>query len=145
MKNLSTSLEDYLEAAYTLGLKDGFSRACGISRLLKVSKPSVNAAVKGLAARGLLKYERYGYIRLTAAGLKAGAEISGRHLLLKDFFISVLAMDDGEAERDACRAEHALSPGALKRVGALAIFLKEPKRRRVLLAARSAMTGRKTL
>lgn len=145
MKDLSTSLEDYLEAAYTLGLKDGFSRATGISRLLQVSKPSVSAAVKGLAARGLLKHERYGYIRLTAAGLKAGAEISGRHLLLKDFFISVLAMKDSEAERDACRAEHALSPGALKRVGALAIFLKAPRRRKVLQAARSAMAEKNPL
>ena len=145
MKNLSTSLEDYLEAAYTLALKDGFSRATGISRLLKVSKPSVSAAVKGLAARGLLKYERYGCICLTAAGLKAGAEISGRHLLLKDFFISVLAMDDGEAERDACRAEHALSPGALKRVGALAVYLEAPRRRKVLLAVRAAMAEKKPI
>jgi len=143
MKQLTPSLEDYLEAAYTLGQKEGFSRACGISRLLKVSKPSVNAAVNALAARGLLEYERYGYIRLSPAGIKAGAEISGRHFLLKDFFISVLAMNDGQAEQDACRAEHALSPEALKRVGALAVFLKSSRRRRLLLEARAAVSGRK--
>lgn len=145
MKNLSTSLEDYLEAAYTLSLKDGFCRAAGISRQLKVSSPSVNAAVKALAARGLLEHERYGYIRLSASGAKAGAEIAGRHLLLKDFFISVLAMDAGQAELDACRAEHALSPGALDRVGALAVFLKAPSRRRTLLAARSAVCAGRAL
>lgn len=138
MKDLSPSLEDYLEAAYTLSLKDGFARACAISRLLKVSKPSVNSAVKVLAARGLLEHERYGYIRLSAEGLRAGAEISGKHSLLKDFLVSVLAIDEVRAERDACRAEHALSPGTLKRVGALAVFLKAPRQRRLLLAARAA-------
>jgi DtxR family Mn-dependent transcriptional regulator len=142
MKTLSTSLEDYLEAVYTLSSKDGFCRATGISRQLKVSKPSVNAAVKSLAARGLLEHERYGYIRLSPAGSRAGAEIAGRHLLLKDFFISVLAMDAGQAELDACRAEHALSPAALDRVGALAVFLKSPTRRRMLMAARSAISGK---
>ncbi|MDD5208061.1 MAG: metal-dependent transcriptional regulator [Elusimicrobiales bacterium] len=145
MKTLSTSLEDYLEAAYTLSRKDGFCRATGISRQLKVSKPSVNAAVKALAARGLLEHERYGYIRLSPSGTKAGAEIAARHLLLKDFFISVLAMDPGQAELDACRAEHALSPGALDRVGALAVFLKSAPRRRLLQAARSAVSARRAL
>ncbi len=145
MKRLSPSLEDYLEAAYTLGLKDGFPRACAISRRLKVSKPSVNSAVKALAARGLLEHEKYGYIRLSPAGLRAGAEISGRHLLLKDFFIAVLGMDGAEAERDACRAEHALSSGALRRLGELAVFLKAPPRRRLLRAARAAMSGKKAV
>jgi len=143
MKTLTPSLEDYLEAAYTLSLKEGFSRACGISRLLKVSKPSVNSAVKTLAARGLLEHERYGYIRLSPAGLEAGAEISGRHTLLKDFFVSILGMDENRAGEDACRAEHALSPEALGRVGALAVFLKAPPRRRLLLAARAAVSKRK--
>ncbi|OIO01226.1 MAG: hypothetical protein COX65_06070 [Elusimicrobia bacterium CG_4_10_14_0_2_um_filter_56_8] len=140
MKQLSPSLEDYLEAAYTLTLKDGFSRAIEISRLLKVSKPSVNSAVKALAARGLLEHERYGYIRLSPAGRKAGAEIAGRHLLLKDFFVSVLAMEETRAEQDACRAEHTLSPEALERVGALTVFLKSPPRRKILRAARASVS-----
>ena len=103
-KNLSSSLEDYLESVYALSLKDGFARASAVSRLLKVSKPSVSAGVKALAARGLLQQEPYGYIRLTPAGLRAGAEITGRHSLLKDFMVAVLGMPAADAERDACRA-----------------------------------------
>ncbi|OGR75370.1 MAG: hypothetical protein A2X32_12680 [Elusimicrobia bacterium GWC2_64_44] len=137
-KNLSSSLEDYLESVYALSLKDGFARASAVSRLLKVSKPSVSAGVKALAARGLLQQEPYGYIRLTPAGLRAGAEITGRHSLLKDFMVAVLGMPAADAERDACRAEHALSQEALRRVGALAAFLKNPARRAVLSAARAA-------
>lgn len=139
--HLSPSLEDYLEAAYTLSRKTGSARACEISRLLKVSKPSVNSAVKTLAARGLLSQERYAAIRLSPAGLRAGAEIAGRHLTLKDFFTEVLAMAPAPAERDACRAEHALSPEALRRLGALAGFLKA--RPAALRAARAALAGRR--
>lgn len=139
MKPLSRSLEDYLEAVYTLSLRDGFARASRVSALLKVSKPSVSSAVKTLAARGLLEQEPYGYIRLSPAGLKAGAVISGRHSALKDFFISILGMDAPQAERDACLAEHALSPGAISRLETLGAFLKAPSRCRSLAAARSAM------
>lgn len=139
-KPLSPSLEDYLEAAYTLSLKDGAARASAVSRLLKVSKPSVNSAVKALAARGLLSQERYGSIRLTPPGVRAGAEIAGRHVTLKAFFTEVLALDPGRAEADACRAEHALSPEALRRVGALTLFLKG--RPAALKAARAALARR---
>lgn len=138
MKELTTSLEDYLEAIYELSC-EGPARAVEISRRLGLSKPSVNAAVKTLAARGLLNYEPYGLLRLTPAGLKAGAEVARSHALLKDFFTSILDLRQGEAETDACRAEHALSPKALARIGKLALFLKAPARRRLLAAAREAM------
>jgi DtxR family Mn-dependent transcriptional regulator len=142
-KKLSPSLEDYLEAAFTLSLKDGSARTSEISRLLKVSKPSVNSAVKILSARGLLSQERYGAIRLSPSGRKAGAEISGRHTTLRDFFVEVLGLGPAQAERDACRAEHALSPEALRRVGALTLFLKAPARRAILLAAGRVLDGSK--
>ncbi len=141
MKRLSPSLEDYLEAACSLRLSDGIVRASALSRKLKVSKPSVNAAMKALAARGLLAQELYGHIELFPSGLRAGAEIIGRHRLLKDFFISILGVPQDQAEADACRAEHTLSPGALKRLAALTFFLKAPARAKLLAAARAAVRG----
>lgn len=139
MQKLSPSLEDYLEAAYSLQLDGGVIRASAVSRRLKVSKPSVNSAVKALAARGLLTQERYGHINLSPSGLKAGAEITGRHRLLKDFFITILGVPDDKAEADACRAEHALSACSIKRLAALSVFLKTPARARTLAAAKAAI------
>jgi DtxR family Mn-dependent transcriptional regulator len=130
MKELSPSLEDYLEAVFTLSREDGFARACRVSELLKVSKPSVNSAIKALAARGLAQQERYGYIRLTPSGARTGAEIASRHLLLKDFFVSALGMPEAAAEKDACRAEHALSREALRGIGRLAVSLKARRGRK---------------
>jgi len=137
---LSTSLQDYLEAAYILSRATGFARSSDISRFLKVSRPSVNAAVKNLAARGLLAYEHYGHVHLTPKGERTGAKIAGHHFLLKDFFMTVLDLGETDAERDACKAEHALSSATLIKLRALSCFLKVKTRRRVLSAIRSALT-----
>lgn len=138
---LSASLQDYLEAVYVLSRKKGFARSRDISLALKVSMPSVNAAIKNLAARGLLSYERYGYISLTPAGGKTGARIAGHHLFLKDFFMTVLGLSETEAERDACRAEHALSPATLLRLRALSDFLKARTRPRLLSSIKAALAA----
>lgn len=138
MRALSQSLEDYLETVYTLGREEGSTRASLVSAALKVSKPSVNAAMKALSARGLVFQEPYGRIRLSPGGLRTGAEIACRHALLKDFFVAILGMAPARAETDACRAEHALSPEALRRVEALAAFLKSPRRASTLASARTA-------
>lgn len=138
---LSASLQDYLEAVYVLSRQKGFARSKDISLSLKVSMPSVNAAIKNLAARGLLSYERYGYISLTPSGGKAGARIAGHHLFLKDFFMTVLGLPETEAERDACRAEHALSPATLLRLRALSDFLKAKTRPRLLSSIKAALAA----
>jgi len=127
-KKLTTSLEDFMEAAYELA-GSGETRAVDISKKLGISKPSVNAAVKTLADRGLLEHKPYGSIRLSPSGIKAGAEILRRHCLLKDFFTSVLNIPEQQAEQDACRAEHALSRSALDKIGTLTIFLKSEDNR----------------
>lgn len=142
MTPLSQSLEDYLEAVYTLSRADGRARASRVGALLGVSKPSVNSAMKTLSARGLVRQERYGSITLSPAGLKAGAEVAARHSLLKDFFVSILGLPEAGAERDACRAEHALSRAAVGRLGGLALFLKAPARKATLAAARRSVAGR---
>ncbi|MBI4801059.1 MAG: metal-dependent transcriptional regulator [Elusimicrobia bacterium] len=138
MRELSPSLEDYLETVYVLSKDRGFTKAGLVSERLGVSKPSVNAAIKTLAGRGLIEHKNYGSIRLPPRGLRAGAEIAARHALLKDFFISILDMSRARAELDACRAEHALSRIALRRIEALAGFLKASGRTRFLSAARAA-------
>lgn len=142
MNPLSQSLEDYLEAVYTLSRADGRARPSRVGALLGVSKPSVNSAMKALSARGLVSQERYGSITLSPAGRKAGAEVAARHSLLKDFFVSILGLPEAGAEKDACRAEHALSRAAVGRLGGLALFLKSPARQATLAAARRAIAGR---
>ena len=140
---LSASQQDYLEAVFVLSRDTGFARARDISRFLKVSMPSVSAAIRNLDARGLLCYERYGYIRLTPKGVKDGARIAGHHSFLKEFLMTVLGLDEAEAERDACRAEHALGPATLVKLRALSGFLRDGTRRSLLSSIRAHLGGKR--
>ena len=128
MKKLSPSMEDYLEAVYGLAGARGFARAKDISARLKVSRPSVNSALKNLSALGLVAHEHYGYARLTPSGLAAGSKIAELHGFLKDFFISVLCLAEAEAERDACRIEHAIGARAMANLRLLAEFIRTSRK-----------------
>ena len=128
MKKLSPSMEDYLEAAYRLSRERGFARARDLSAGLGVSRPSVNSALKNLTGRGLVTHEHYGYVRLTAAGLAAGARIAELHSFLKDFLTSVLALPEADADADACRIEHAIGPRAMKNLRLLAAFIRTSRK-----------------
>lgn len=128
MAKLSPSMEDYLEALHGLSGGRGFARAKDISARLKVSRPSVNSALKNLAALGLVVHEHYGYARLTSSGLAAGSRIAELHGFLKDFFVSVLGLAEAEAERDACRIEHAIGPRAMKNLRLLAEFIRTSRK-----------------
>ena len=121
-KCLSGSLEDYLEAVYVIeqsGMKAGVT---DIARLLSFSKASVNRAINILKAENLAVQERYGKITLTEKGRKAAKLVYKRHNMLKSFFTDVLKVSAETAEKDACKAEHILSPETL---GCIEKFLSE--------------------
>ncbi len=120
----SASMEDYLEAVEMLRSKGGAVRVKEISTLLGVKMPSVTAAMKRLSEEKLVIHEKYGRVKLTAAGKKAAREVFRRHQVLRRFFIEVLDMDPEVAAADACRIEHAISSNALERLAKLLSFVE---------------------
>lgn len=113
---LSASLEDYLEAIH--GLSPGRTAARGrdIAERLRVRRSSVTLALRTLSARGFVNYTPYDRITLTARGRAAARDISRRHEALRRFFVKVLEVEEREAERVACKMEHALSPAIRRRL-----------------------------
>lgn len=111
-RELSASLEDYLEAIFHITADKGAARAKDISRRLKVNSSSVTGALRVLAERALINYAPYDLITLTPEGRKAAEDVIRRHEVLRDFFVKVLAIDEQEAEEGACRMEHAV-PGLI--------------------------------
>jgi len=104
-KNLTSNMEDYLEAILTLQEEQKVARVRDIARQLKVKMPSVTGAVT-----------------LTEKGRKIAEEITSRHQILYDFLTRVLLVDMEIAELDACRIEHAVSPQTMTK---LKIFLAD--------------------
>lgn len=113
---LTPSTEDYLETILLISRELPGIRVKDISSRMGVSMPSVNSAIKNLAGKGMVVFERYGNIQLTAAGREEGERIYSRHTALTSFFIEVLGMEGPAAEADACRIEHHISREAMQQI-----------------------------
>jgi DtxR family Mn-dependent transcriptional regulator len=113
---LSASLEDYLEAIHNLSAKTGAVRSKDIADNLGVARASVTGAVRLLKDKGLANYEPYGPVTLTPSGEKIASEVAAKHRILKAFFVDVLGVNRDDAQRAACRAEHALGGDIIGRL-----------------------------
>ena len=113
---LTSNMEDYLEVILNLQQEHRVARVKDVAQKLKVKMPSVTGAMKGLAEKGLVNYERYSYLTLTEAGEKIAREIGDRHKTFYSFLTEVLQLDHETAELDACRLEHATSRKTFERV-----------------------------
>ena len=116
---LSPTLEDYLEAIHAEIRANRVARVRDIARALKVGMPAVTAALKTLGRRELVNYEPYQFVTLTDRGRAAAEEVSRRHGLLREFLREVLALDEAEAETNACRMEHAVDAKVVQRLSRL--------------------------
>ena len=106
---LTSNMEDYLEVILNLQQEQRVARVKDVAKRLNVKMPSVTGAMKGLAEKGLVNYERYSYLTLTEAGEKIAREIGERHKTFYNFLTVVLQIDHEIAELDACRLEHVTS------------------------------------
>ncbi len=105
---LSASLEDYLKAIHQIVVEKQAARGKDIARRLRVSNPSVTAALRSLAEKGLINYTPYEIVTLTDRGKEMSEDIMGRHKALRDFFVKVLSVSEDLAGKAACDMEHAL-------------------------------------
>jgi len=116
MIKLSKSLEDYIEAIYIIKTEKEVVRLKDLSKKLNVKLPSANQAIKKLANKGLVIYEKYDFIRLTKDGEKIGKSIYKRHTILFKFLNGILGVNKKTASREACLIEHDLSPSTMNKL-----------------------------
>jgi Mn-dependent DtxR family transcriptional regulator len=126
----STAVEDYLERILELINSKGYARVVDIAAALKISQASVTNMVQKLDAEGLLKYEKYRGLILTAAGKSLAHKIAQRHRLLTDF-LGLLGLDDRVIHHDVEGMEHYISAPTLHAIETLTAQLR---RRPALLA-----------
>ena len=106
---VSTEVEDYLEAIYSLSLKKSYARTKEIAIALKVKPASVSQMVRKLGRLEYVEYETYGAIKLTKKGKKIAREVRRRHELVSKF-LKFIMVPPKTAESDSCRIEHHLHP-----------------------------------
>lgn len=121
--DLTASQEDYLEAILALVRETGAARVRDIAARVDVAKPSVTVALRALAKRKLVRYQPYGYATLTDQGQVLAEQVHRRHTALSGFFRDVLDVDEHIADANACRIEHAVGEGVLRRLSCFAGFM----------------------
>jgi Mn-dependent DtxR family transcriptional regulator len=132
----SSAVEDYLERILELINSKGYARVVDIAAALKISQASVTNMVQRLDAEGLLNYEKYRGLILTAAGKTLARKIAHRHKLLTDF-LKLLGLDDRVIYHDVEGMEHHISAPTLRAIEALTAQL----RRRPALRAKLGAAG----
>lgn len=122
--DLTPNMEDYIEKIAFLSETNRVVRVRDIAAILKIKMPSVTAALNKLKEQGLIEYEKYGYIELTARGGIIAKRVISRHQCLKEFFFTVLKLPEEKSEEEACRIEHHISPETCKRIHKLLLHYK---------------------
>lgn len=105
-----------------------------IAAALNISQASVTNMIQRLDADGLLKYEKYRGLILTASGKKLAQRIAQRHKLLTEFF-RLLGVEDRVIDQDVEGMEHHVSPSTLRAIAALTQQLRRRPTLRAQLQA----------
>ncbi|MCX6982557.1 MAG: transcriptional regulator MntR [Verrucomicrobiota bacterium] len=120
----SAAVEDYLERILELINTKGYARVVDIAQSLKISQASVTNMIQRMDADGLLKYERYRGMVLTASGEALAKNITRRHRILTDF-LRLFGLDEELIFHDVEGMEHHVSPPTLNAIEALTAQLRK--------------------
>ena len=120
----SVAVEDYLERILELINTKGYARVVDIAQSLKISQASVTNMIQRMDADGLLKYERYRGMVLTASGEALAKSITRRHRILTDF-LRLFGLDEDLIFHDVEGMEHHISPPTLNAIETLTLHLRK--------------------
>ena len=123
-KNLSSGLEDYIEAIYIADINKTQLKGAELARNLNISRASVSEALSKLVSRGLIDYESYGNITLTETGRKEAVNVYHKHNVLKEFFEKILFVNSDEAEDIGCKIEHIISKNILEKIRQYTLYVE---------------------
>lgn len=104
---MSGSMEDYLEMIFRLSRDGKAVRVKDLSSSLGVSPSSASRMTGVLKARGLVDFEKYGYITLTEEGKASGKYLLCRHETVNAFLCLLNNTSDELIQTEAI--EHYLS------------------------------------
>lgn len=122
---VSGALESYLEQIADLQKKHGAVRTSDLADRMGCKRSSVTSALQRLSEKGLINYQSYRPVTLTAAGEKTIATLSRYHRIIADFLANILAFPEDFAQDEACKLEHRLSQCTIERMRIYLEFIKQ--------------------
>lgn len=122
-EGLSASMEDYVEMICRLSGEARDLRVNDLSSALNVQPPSTTRMLKKLSAAGYVDYEKYGLVKLTEKGEKAGQFLLYRHSTVNNF-LKLLGVREHLLEQTE-KIEHAVSHEMLEKMNNMMNFFDE--------------------
>ena len=114
-RQMTASMEDYLEMIYRLSQNEGYVRVQQLADHLHVQAPSATKIVQKLAAAGILDYQKYGLIQLTEKGKTMGKYLLERHTVIENF-LRIIGVEEELILKDTEMIEHHLSTSAVQKI-----------------------------
>jgi DtxR family Mn-dependent transcriptional regulator len=116
----SSTVENYLKAIFqgqsALPTSERLVPMGGVASALGVTPGTATTMVKALAESGLVEYEPYSGVRLTAAGQRLAGLVLRRHRLVELFLVQVMGMSWAEVHEEAEQLEHVVSERLIERI-----------------------------
>jgi DtxR family Mn-dependent transcriptional regulator len=107
MRTINT--EDYVKAIYKLTLGGERVTTSALAAQLHVKDASITDMIKRLSDKGLIKYERYHGVTLSARGKTIALGIVRRHRLWEMYLVTYLGYSWDKVHEEAERLEHVTS------------------------------------
>lgn len=107
---VSHSMAHYLVTLRDLRATQGYARKTDIAEELGVTKGTVSQQIRHLKERGYVVEDKAHHLDLTEAGHSIARQVVYNRGTLIRFLNTVLRVDPNQAEVDACKMEHLLSP-----------------------------------
>jgi DtxR family Mn-dependent transcriptional regulator len=122
----TSTVEDYLKCIHREERNNqGNLVSTGkIAQEMSVAPGTVTAMMKTLTETGLIEYEPYMGVRLTARGRTLAAHVLRRHRLVELFLVQIMGMDWSDVHAEAEILEHAVSEQLIDRMD---VMLGHPK------------------
>jgi DtxR family Mn-dependent transcriptional regulator len=116
----SSTVENYLKAIFVgeaqLPAGQRLLPMGQLAAALTVAPGTATTMVKALAESGLVEYEPYNGVRLTAAGSRLAALVLRRHRLIELFLVQRMGLRWDEVHEEAEQLEHVVSDRLIERI-----------------------------
>ena len=107
---ITHSAAHYLMTIHKLIDEQGYARVSDVARTLHITPGSASIMIKSLREKGYLEEDRNRFLRMAESGQRLAQSVRSNRRIMITFLKNVLHIDEEQAEIDACKIEHLISP-----------------------------------
>jgi DtxR family Mn-dependent transcriptional regulator len=111
--------ENYLKTLFHLASETGEVNVKDLSKVLGIKMPTVTSMMKKFAEKGLVHYESYRPLKLTAKGKKEAGLIIRKHRLTEMYLVEKMGFGWEEIHEIAEQVEHVHAPAFFEKMSEL--------------------------